>query len=154
MLRVMMLCTTSASRLYLLPVCGAANLDFSSHVNWSLWSGTEFWWIAYVSEIPLAPSIIYKCPRSSISHLSHWIADSNLTWKSSVIIASPFLFFLFCMILVRWLPRSSYVVCVHQRCWIYMLFLWVDAGIWPSKWAIRIVFIVPLLLRIFHGVHE
>ena len=43
--------------------------------------------------MPSAPPIISKFPRSSISHLSHWIADPNLTWKSSMIIASPFLFF-------------------------------------------------------------
>ena len=42
--------------------------------------------------MPLAPTIISKWPRSSIYHLSRWIADSNLTWKSSVIIASPILF--------------------------------------------------------------
>ena len=150
MLCVMILCTASASNLYLLPVCGAANLPFSYPIHWSLWYSTEFWRITYYNAMPLAPTIISKCPRSSISHLSHWIADSNLTWKSSVIIASPFLFFLFCMILVRWFLLSSYVVWVHQRIWIYCLFLRVDAGLWPITWAIRVFFVVPPWLRIFH----
>ena len=43
------LSTASAYNLYLLPVCGAANAAFLSHVNWSLWSGTEFWRITYDS---------------------------------------------------------------------------------------------------------
>ena len=90
-----MLCTASVSNLYMFSVCGAANIDFLSHVNWLLWSGTEFWRITYDIEIPLAPTIIYKWPRSSIYHLYHCIADSNFTLKSSLIIASPFLFFCF-----------------------------------------------------------
>ena len=92
MLRVMILCTASASNLYFLPVCGATDISFSYHVNWLMLSGTEFWHITYDGAIPLAPTIISKWRRISISHLSYWISDSNLTWKSSVIIYSPFIF--------------------------------------------------------------
>ena len=63
-----------------------------SHVNWLLWSSIEFWRIKYDSAMALAPTIISKLPRSSIYHIYHWISDSILTWKSSVIIASPFIF--------------------------------------------------------------
>ena len=86
---------------------------------------------------------------SLISHIYHWIADSNLTWKSPVIIASPFLLFIiFCMILVLWIPWPSYVVWFHQSRWISRPFLRVNAGIWTSKWAIWVVFVVPSWLRI------
>ena len=147
---LMTLCTASESNLYLLPVCGGANLAFSYHINWSLGSGTEFWRITYGIAMLLAPTIIYKWPMGSISHLSHWIADSNLTWKSSVIIAYPFLFFLFCMIIFYWLPQSSYVVWVHKCCWISWSFLQVDADLWTSTWEIWVVFVVPSWLQIFY----
>ena len=70
----------------------ATNIDFSSHFNWLLWYGLEFWWITYDSAMSLDPTIIIKWTRSSICHRSHWISDSNLPWKSLVIITSTFLF--------------------------------------------------------------
>ena len=95
MLRVVMLCTASKTNLYLLSVCGAANSDFSSHVNWLMWSDLEVLWITYDIAMPLDPTIISKWPMSSIYHFPHWMSDFNYTWKSLGIIISPFLFLFF-----------------------------------------------------------
>ena len=95
MLRVMMLCAASASNLYSLPVlapliflfhptlihlCGLVHISVGSHMTVQCHE--------FQQSFP-------KWPRSSIYHLYHWIADSNLTWKSLVIIASYFIFFSF-----------------------------------------------------------
>ena len=66
-------------------------------------------------------------------------------WSSLLL----FSFFLFCMILVHWIPLSLYIVLVNQRCWTSQSFIQVEAGLWPSTWAIRVVFFVSLWL--FHS---
>ena len=111
----------------------------------------EFWRVTYNIAIQLAPEIISKWLRSSIFHIYHWISDSNLTWKLSVIIDYPFLF---CYFLHDSSSLASPIIVRsvdHQRQWIYWSFIRVDAGLWPRTWSIRVVFVVTPLLRISHS---
>ena len=114
--------------------------------------------------------LVRKYDRSHTTVQCHWLQQSFPNgWGyqfpiSPIVLLDPIwlkshwwsllllLFFvLFCMNFVRWIPRSSYVMWAHQLCWISWLFLRVDAGLWPSTWSIRVVFVVPLWLRIFHS---
>ena len=92
MLPVMMLCTTNLSIMYLLPVCGASKRAFYSQVACLLWSGIVYYWITYDNKMSFAPIITPKRLFSLIYQSSNCSSDSMLTWKASVIMASPFLF--------------------------------------------------------------
>ena len=151
MLRVMMLCTASASNLYLLPVCGATNIAF---LNLTL--------------IDIC-SLVRSYDGSHMKVQCHWLQKSfpngqraqftiftivllipiwveSHRWSSLLLLS----FVIFCIILIFCLPQSLYVVWVHQGYWLPRSCIQVNAILWPSTWAIRVVFVVPSWLKIFH----
>ena len=79
MLHVMMLCTASASNLYLLPVCGAANFDFYR----TLIDPCGLVWSYYEPHMTVQchwiQQIFPNGQGAKFSHLSHGISDYNLT---------------------------------------------------------------------------
>ena len=73
-------------------ICSQYVVQLSSQVACLLWSRTVYYRITYDNAMTFTLIIISKWLFSSNYHRSYCSADLSLTWKLSVIMASPFLF--------------------------------------------------------------